>query len=244
MNRRCALLICCVLGLELGCGPNRSAAPVLNAWHQPNAQTLASGYRVQSGDTLYSIAFQFGLDYRVLAQANQLPAHATIYPGQVLKMKAGSAQAPSTAAAETAQDGVVKVYHRAPEPTLKVYASPRWRWPLQGPVVSGFSNAYGGNAGLDIAGSPGQAVLAAAAGEVVYAGDGIRGYGNLLIIKHNKSYLSAYAYNQSLAVSLGQSVKAGQRIATVGKHPTGRFLLHFEIRKNGRPVNPMSYLGR
>jgi lipoprotein NlpD len=219
---------------------------VLNAWHQPNAQTLAAGYRVQTGDTLYSIAFQFGLDYRVLAQANQLPANGSIYPGQLLKMKASRA-APgrsSRASSQAARGGAVKVYHREPEPRLRVYSSPRWRWPLQGPVISGFSSAYGGNAGIDIAGSRGQAVLAAASGQVVYAGDGIRGYGNLLIIKHNKSYLSAYAYNQSLAVSLGQWVKAGQRVATVGKHPTGRFLLHFEIRKNGRPVSPTTYLRR
>lgn len=117
-----------------------------------------------------------------------------------------------------------------------------WQWPAQGPVISGFSLAETGNKGIDIRGSRGQAVKAAAAGKVVYAGNALRGYGNLIIIKHNDDYLSAYAHNEVLRVKEQQAVSAGQHIADMGSSDTTDVRLHFEIRHQGASVDPMRYL--
>ncbi len=117
-----------------------------------------------------------------------------------------------------------------------------WQWPTSGKVIQGFSNADGGNKGIDISGSKGQAVNAAAAGRVVYAGNALRGYGNLIIIKHNDDFLSAYAHNDSISVSDQQEVKAGQQIAKLGSSGTTSNKLHFEIRYKGKSVDPTGYL--
>ncbi|MBK5143495.1 murein hydrolase activator NlpD [Budviciaceae bacterium BWR-B9] len=118
----------------------------------------------------------------------------------------------------------------------------RWRWPTEGKVIENFSTSEGGNKGIDIAGSRGQSVLAAADGRVVYAGNALRGYGNLIIIKHNDDYLSAYAHNDSMLVAEQQEVKAGQKIATMGSTGTSSVRLHFEIRYKGKSVNPLQHL--
>lgn len=117
-----------------------------------------------------------------------------------------------------------------------------WRWPANGRVVQGFSDRPGGNKGIDLTASYGAPVLAAASGKVVYRGSGLKGYGQLLLIKHNNSFLSAYAHNSRLLVQEGQQVVAGQKIAEMGRANHGMVRLHFEIRKNGQPVNPMIYL--
>ncbi|WP_439239628.1 murein hydrolase activator NlpD [Lonepinella sp. BR2919] len=117
-----------------------------------------------------------------------------------------------------------------------------WQWPTSGKVVQGFSNSDGGNKGVDISGSKGQAVYATAAGRVVYAGNALRGYGNLIIIKHNDDFLSAYAHNDSISVSDQQQVKAGQQIAKMGSSGTNSVKLHFEIRYKGKSVDPTRYL--
>ncbi|MFW3784515.1 murein hydrolase activator NlpD [Klebsiella quasipneumoniae subsp. similipneumoniae] len=117
-----------------------------------------------------------------------------------------------------------------------------WRWPTDGKVIENFSGAEGGNKGIDIAGSKGQAIVATADGRVVYAGNGLRGYGNLIIIKHNDDYLSAYAHNDTMLVREQQEVKAGQKIATMGSTGTSSTRLHFEIRYKGKSVNPLQYL--
>lgn len=119
-----------------------------------------------------------------------------------------------------------------------------WQWPIQGNVIQGFSNSDGGNKGIDISGSRGQAVKAAASGRVVYAGNALRGYGNLIIIKHNDDFLSAYAHNDKLLVSDQQEVKAGQEIAKMGSTGTNAVKLHFEIRYKGKSVDPVRYLPR
>ncbi|WP_439654897.1 peptidoglycan DD-metalloendopeptidase family protein [Zobellella iuensis] len=136
----------------------------------------------------------------------------------------------------------------------KAYAEPKvqkntavntavaWQWPAQGPVISGFSLAETGNKGIDIRGSRGQAIKAAAAGKVVYAGNALRGYGNLIIIKHNDDYLSAYAHNEVLRVKEQEAVSAGQHIADMGSSDTSDVRLHFEIRYQGTSVDPMRYL--
>lgn len=117
-----------------------------------------------------------------------------------------------------------------------------WRWPADGKVIENFSGAEGGNKGIDIAGSKGQAIVATADGRVVYAGNALRGYGNLIIIKHNDDYLSAYAHNDTMLVREQQEVKAGQKIATMGSTGTSSTRLHFEIRYKGKSVNPLQYL--
>ncbi len=118
----------------------------------------------------------------------------------------------------------------------------RWLWPTKGRVIRQFSAIDQGNKGIDIAGQRGQSIVSSAAGTVVYSGNALRGYGNLVIIKHNDKYLSAYAHNDRLLVSEGQSVKAGQKIATMGSSGTSSVRLHFEIRYQGKPVNPKRYL--
>lgn len=117
-----------------------------------------------------------------------------------------------------------------------------WRWPTDGKIIDNFSASEGGNKGIDIGGSRGQPILATAAGRVVYAGNALRGYGNLIIIKHNDDYLSAYAHNDTMLVREQQEVTAGQKIATMGSTGTSSVRLHFEIRYKGKSVNPLRYL--
>lgn len=135
------------------------------------------------------------------------------------------------------------------QPTITQTAPPAnsslsWKWPTNGKVIQGFSNADGGNKGIDISGSKGQAVYAAAGGRVVYAGNALRGYGNLIIIKHNDDFLSAYAHNDSISVKDQQDVRAGEQIAKMGSTGTNGVKLHFEIRYKGKSVDPMRYLPR
>ncbi|URL01725.1 murein hydrolase activator NlpD [Avibacterium sp. 21-595] len=131
-----------------------------------------------------------------------------------------------------------------PVSSTPIASNVAWQWPTNGKIVQGFSSADGGNKGIDISGSRGQAVNAAAAGRVVYAGNALRGYGNLIIIKHNDDYLSAYAHNESLLVKDQQEVKAGQQIAKMGNSGTNSVKLHFEIRYKGKSVDPIRYLPR
>ena len=134
----------------------------------------------------------------------------------------------------------------ATEPTVSstTTSSPiaAWRWPTEGKVIDNFSATEGGNKGIDIAGSKGQAIVATADGRVVYAGNALRGYGNLIIIKHNDDYLSAYAHNDTMLVREQQEIRAGQKIATMGSTGTSSTRLHFEIRYKGKSVNPLRYL--
>ena len=131
-----------------------------------------------------------------------------------------------------------------PQDNAPVASTIAWRWPTSGNVVQGFSSSDGGNKGIDIGGSRGQAVNAAAGGRVVYAGNALRGYGNLIIIKHNDDFLSAYAHNDSILVKDQQEVKAGQQIAKMGNTGTNDVKLHFEIRYKGKSVDPTRYLPR
>lgn len=146
---------------------------------------------------------------------------------------AGSATAPVTAPVAT-----------PPASSAASNNSPvsTWRWPTDGKVIDNFSSSDGGNKGVDIAGTRGQAIFATADGRVVYAGNALRGYGNLIIIKHNDDYLSAYAHNDTMLVREQQEVKAGQKIATMGSTGTSSVRLHFEIRYKGKSVNPLRYL--
>ena len=309
-------LLAGLAGLVAGCGGGGAIAPV-----QPPTTPAIPGrgraYVVGRGDTLYSIAWRHGLDYRVLAGVNSIHDPYTIYPGQRLlfpepgesvppepepatearvptssKEEAaqgiGATHAPamtpvppsssepkpsttspnqasaqsqqsvpeseSTQLAET-QSGVVgeapaQQRQSAPEPASKRAALPqlagrtvagiRWTRPTRGKTIKGFGR--GGNKGVDIEGSYQQPVRAAAGGRVVYAGSGLIGYGKLVIVKHNSRTLSAYAHNEKLHVGEGDEVKGGEHIADMGRSSEGRTMLHFEIRRDGRPVDPLRYL--
>ena len=122
---------------------------------------------------------------------------------------------------------------------IPVFATAQWVWPSKGKVVDSFSTL---NKGINIAGSSGEPIVATAAGKVVYSGEGLRGYGNLIIIKHNRIYLSAYAHNKRVNVKEGDWVRQGQKIAEMGSSGANRVMLHFEIRKAGKPINPMLLL--
>ncbi|MCK3658023.1 hypothetical protein A4G18_04670 [Pasteurellaceae bacterium Pebbles2] len=150
----------------------------------------------------------------------------------------GTAATAVTAGAVTAGTASSSTYSAAPQSNIN------WQWPTTGRVIQGFSNADGGNKGVDIGGSKGQAIYAAAPGRVVYAGNALRGYGNLIIIKHNDDFLSAYAHNDSISVKDQQEVKAGQQIAKMGNSGTNSVKLHFEIRYKGKSVDPTRYLPR
>lgn len=152
--------------------------------------------------------------------------------------------ATSTGVTATAATSAPKVTATTSTTAAPVSSSVKWQWPTEGRVISGYSSAEGGNKGLDIAGTKGQAVKAAAAGKVVYAGNALQGYGNLIIIKHNDDFLSAYAHNDSIKVKEQQNVKAGQTIATLGSTGTNSNKLHFEIRYHGKSVDPARYLPR
>ncbi len=222
-------------------------APVIAG--QPAPKANQNVHTVKAGETLYSIAFRYGLDYRELARFNRLAPPYVLDIGEKVQLhQRASAKAlkPTKKPQKFAKKRVISGTKR-PKALSKVvrrevYKPVRhWRWPAQGKVIKRYAPAAGSK-GIDIAGVQRSAIKAAAAGEVAYAGNGLRGYGNLVILKHNSVYLSAYAHNAKLLVKEGQWIKAGQTIALMGKTGAKRVQLHFEIRKAGKPVNPLRYL--
>ncbi len=199
-------------------------------------QDTQTTHIVRKGETLHSIAFRYGKSTSDLARWNRLGDGSLIYPGQVLQLT-GSASARSGTTRATASRPAPK-----PLPKIPAQPSPGWKWPTQGRINVEFGAKPGPGTGVLINGKSGQPILAAASGNVVYAGSGLIGYGQLIILKHNDTYLSAYGYTASLLVKEGQNVKQGQRIATMGEGPERKSRLHFEIRRNGEPVNPRPYL--
>jgi lipoprotein NlpD len=209
---------------------------------------------VARGDTLYGISRKTGIDHRKLAAWNNLSAPYALKPGQKLRLTPPGgdsvATAGSTAGKKNAPSSGKTVKPRTPEKTASpVMAKPArsmaggWSWPAQGALLE----RYRPNAalkGIDIGGSKGQPVSAAAEGQVVYQGSGLRGYGQLIILKHSADYLSAYAHCDRIYVKEGDMVKRGQKIADMGASGTDRVKLHFEIRYRGTPVNPLEHLPR
>ena len=191
---------------------------------------------VRRGETLFSIAFRYGKSPTDLARWNGLGDGTLIHPGQRLRLK-GPARGSSSRSTQTASRPAAK-----PLPKIPAQPSPKWAWPTNGRVNVQFGAKPGPGTGVLINGKAGQPITAAASGSVVYAGSGLIGYGQLIILKHNDTYLSAYGYTASLLVKEGQDVKKGQRIATMGEGPERKPRLHFEIRRNGEPVNPQQYL--
>jgi lipoprotein NlpD len=191
---------------------------------------------VRSGETLFTIAWRYGKDHRDLARWNALGDGSLIYPGQVIRLTGPSPEAPPRQTRPASKPA------SRPLPSIAAQPPPAWAWPTSGRVLSEFDRSPGSGTGLVIGGKAGQAVRAAASGRVVYAGGGLIGYGQLIILKHNDTYLSAYGYNASLLVKEGDKIKKGQRIASMGEGPGQAPRLHFEIRRNGKPVNPRQYL--
>jgi len=200
-------------------------------------------YTVKSGDTLYGIAWRYDLDPRDLADWNHLGSGDLIYPGQTIHLSAPPGWRPGSVGPARTGSGGMSSGSAARSVSRPMVPPPSaWRWPTEGVLVARFGkSALGGN-GIDISGRPGQPVIAAAGGEVVYSGSGLIGYGKLIIVKHNETYLSAYGHNRELQVTEGEKVSAGQTIALMGEGPGRRPVLHFEIRQNGKPVDPLRYL--
>jgi lipoprotein NlpD len=192
-------------------------------------------YTVKRGDTLYAIAWRHKLDWRDIARWNGVGRNDVIHVGQVLKLYPSRA---SQAAARPAPSSPARQTAPARAPTAPPV---QWQWPVAGGKAMLTTRPNGGQ-GLTVSGQLGEDIRAAAAGNVVYTGSGLLGYGQLVILKHNATYLSAYGHTQSVSVHEGDAVSAGQRIATMGSGPTGDAMLYFEIRINGTPGNPLSFL--
>lgn len=283
VNRAAVAAVVILVGAIAGCGGSGAVAPVDS--FDADSGTPPSSHTVKRGETLYSIAWLYGLDYRNLAAHNGIREPFTIYPGQRIAIGGVSAaDADSESGAPTENRAVAKDANgtrwkpvkgpeaaesagsgapapkprdtRSAPPTAaqsaakKQKAAPRkpaparevkgWIWPTKGTVITNFARS--GRKGVNISGRAGQPVVAAAGGRVVYAGGGLRGYGELIIVKHNKRFLSAYAHNNRILVKEGDNVRVGQRIAEMGSTGTDKVMLHFEIRRDGKPVDPVRYL--
>jgi lipoprotein NlpD len=228
-------------------------------------------YTVKPGETLFRIGLETGQSWKDIARWNNLSQPNQIEVGQVLRVvppgvvattagdgessggvvtrPVGSAAiastqvAPGTAGAATRPAAASAAAASAADAGAGMAAGDSglsWVWPVNGPVLAGFDEVK--NKGLDLGGKAGEPVLAAADGRVVYVGAGLRGYGNLIILKHNSTYLTAYAHNQTLLVKEDQSVRKGQKIAEMGSSDADRVKLHFEVRRQGKPVDPVKYL--
>jgi lipoprotein NlpD len=245
-------LLC--LALLGGCSTHSTYAPVRDRTHAP--QSTAGVHEVRPGETLFSIAWHYGLDYRTVAAWNRIRPPYTIYPGQRINLRGPTAQpsvppppskAPATARPGPALPPAASPGRSSPPPPssqLTGTAVPRWQWPANGQILRRFDANATGKKGISIAGVEGAEVRAAAGGQVVYAGSGLVGYGRLIIVKHNDNYLSAYGHNRNLLVQEGDQVRAGQVIAHMGSSGTNRTQLHFEIREKGKPVDPLRHLPR
>ena len=210
------------------------------------AKKTKGTYVVREGDTLYSIAFRFGLDYKSLARINRISSPYTIYLDQKIALENVSMVPPEDYGPDQKSFPPKEKKAKKRKKTLKKNKPSRldWQWPLKGKITSGFSLSKPVNKGIDIEAKKGSPVLAAAGGIVVYAGGNLRGYGKLVILKHENDYLSAYGNNESIAVSEGDVISSGTIISRVGKSASNQEVLHFEIRLDGKPVNPIRHLPR
>jgi len=246
-------------------------------------------YDVRSGDTLYAIAFSYGVDTRKVAKWNGISSPYTIYPGQKLRLSAppagsrnsgsssgvkiSTAKSPGQVTTKTVSSPQESTQAKSTQtkpaqvkpapvksspapsasattktaavstPPVSYSADPKsWKWPTRGRLHRTYNAGDPARNGIDIVGKEGQAITASAGGQVVYSGDGLIGYGELIIIKHSEKMLSAYAHNKKRLVKEGDQVSSGQNIAEMGRNAGNEQLLHFEIRVNGKPVNPLTYL--
>ncbi len=249
IKQRWLSIIIIVFTFISGCSSN-NYAPVFSPIVPKNKP---GQYYVRPGDTLFSIAWAYGLDYRTLERMNGIRPGEQIQPGQYLIVKSNyvaprqqgyAAKNAPTFPLKTPVASKVKTV-RTPQSvaiqTTKFAPVSGWIWPAVGKVTGPFAPAQG-NKGINISGVAGSPIRAAAAGIVVYEGIGLPAYGKLIILKNSDDYLSAYAHNQSILVTEGEKVQQGQVIAKMGNTGTTKTMLHFEIRRNGQPVNPLLYL--
>ena len=204
---------------------------------------------VEPGDNLYSISFKSGYNYLDVAKWNEMDPEEIIYPGQTIKLYPPQDSTP-TFVSDPLKEDVPKAQSKPSQaaPSTPITESTAaivsdWVWPAQGNLIGKFSLAQRRN-GIEIAGESGSPVRVAASGKVVYSGTGLIGYGRIIIVKHSTQFLSVYAHNSHVVVKEGDTVKQGQKIAEMGSTDADRVKLHFEIRRNGKPVDPLSYLPR
>lgn len=247
-----------VVLLLCACSSGGNYAPVVDRdGSYASAQRM---YVVSRGETLYSIAWRHNLSFKGLANANAISSPYTIFPGQKLLLReskkvtarhyskpvqntsAATKKIPkntrgqrSSTAKKTRTSDVIVDQQRYPF---------RWQWPAKARLTAGYKSKGKVHKGIDLKGKLGESVYAANSGKIVYAGSGLVGYGKLLIIKHSDTYLSAYAHNNRLLAKEGQMVKVGQKVAEMGDTGTDAIKLHFEIRKNGKPIDPLTLLPR
>lgn len=226
-------------------GYQRSGPPV-----RVSKPKYGATYVVQRGETVYRIATNNGITALDLALWNSIPPPYIIHPGQRLKLYPGGPTYPRTVVPRTAGSGWKRPTTSRPSTSTPAPAAAParsdldWRWPAEGQMLARFVSGDPTKQGIDVGGSSGQPVRAAADGVVVYSGSGLVGYGELIIVKHNEQWLSAYGHNRARLVNEGQLVKSGQQIAEMGRTGAARDMLHFEIRFNGKPVDPLQYLPR
>jgi len=255
---RPVLLLCA--GLLAACSSTVVREPSRSPARPVSSPRYGATTVVQRGDTLYSLATRNGISVLDLAAWNTVPPPYTIYPGQRLRLypqgpgpkasvatvsrppvqaapKPGGATTPKPTSATTAV-----TQRPVPTPPVTADSGFAWRWPADGALIGRFVTGDPTRQGVDIGGRAGDPVRAAANGTVVYSGSGLVGYGELIIIKHSDTWLSAYGHNRKRLVNEGEVVKAGEAIAEMGRTGAAREMLHFEIRYNGRPVDPLSYL--
>lgn len=242
--------------------------PIIPVQELPTSARSANERVVRPGDTLYNIAWESNIDYRQVAEWNDIQAPYTIKPGQRIRLippskpqqrEATTTPVPpygsgtntkplevvTTTPARQTTDAQQAPAAANPKPKLPVKLPDEvaaWSWPAKGKIIKRFSPSQ--NKGIDIAGNAGTPIHAAADGAVVYAGNGLRGYGQLIILKHSEQYLSAYAHHRKILVQEGDAVNRGQIIAEMGNTGTEKTKLHFEIRDNGKPVDPIRFLPR
>lgn len=259
-----------LLALLTGCGGG--LAPIGErpsaALAEPAGESV---HTVRAGDTLYSIAFRHNLSYQEVARWNDINPPYAIYPGQTIRLRPPEGEVRRARLESSRQEGVEAGRDEtdpqrdgqsrtapaespageepgsdAGEPVTAASSvdsvAVDWTWPADGDILQSYQSSGTGRRGIRIGGREGQEVRAAAGGDVVYSGSGLIGYGNLIIIKHDNDYLSAYGHNRSLRVGEGERVRKGTHIADMGRSGSDRPMLHFEIRKQGRPVDPAKYL--
>ena len=258
---RAALVPFVALMLALaGCGTSKVVREGGSASARVSTPKPGQAVTVRRGDTLYRLAVNNGISPLDLAMWNGISAPYTIYPGQRLRLYPSGGSQGRSSRGTTASSGssgtarpptdsrgrVVQPTQTPPQSsgTAPAQSAVSWRWPADGQLVSRYVEGDPTKQGIGVGGSAGQAVRAAGDGTVVYSGSGLVGYGELVIIKHDEQWLSAYGHNRKRLVGEGDRVKAGQQIAEMGRTGAERDMLHFEIRYNGKPVDPLRYLPR
>lgn len=237
--------VAAVTSIMAGCASRSARAPVADLSGGTSASSVAAGgtYVVKPGDTLYKIAQANNVDVATLTRLNHISDPSQLRVGQTLHLSGSGGSAPSSAPSG-GNATPVPIAPPAPAETAPAEKASdasliQWAWPASGRIIQGFNAT---TKGIDISGAPGEPVQAAADGKVMYAGNGVRGLGNLILLGHSNGFITAYAHNQTLLVKTGQQVHRGAKIATIGQTDTTSPRLHFEIRRRGTPVNPMSYL--